>query len=178
MRLNDWLVPKIIIEKDFDQLKKIMEDPEKANKLIARSSFNKYFSSRKKENITIKKITYNSIIGKYSMTLNSEGNRVIDLRIVFLRKDRTKIKCIFGEDVVSYENDLKASVILAIIFIGISALDQDFKIITDRIDDLILNFIYLAIGLFLAISLIGYIYRRSIIKGIYNRIHNRWDKII
>jgi len=36
MKLNDWLVSKMIIEKDFDQLKKIIEDPQKANKLITR----------------------------------------------------------------------------------------------------------------------------------------------
>ena len=38
MKLDDLLVEKVIIEKDFDQLKKILEDPEKSNKLIAYSN--------------------------------------------------------------------------------------------------------------------------------------------
>ena len=155
MKLNDWLVYKMRIEKDFDQLKNIMEDSEKANKLIA----------RKRDNFTIKNITNDSVIGKYNR--NDNGPEEMDFKILFLRKKENKIEFIFETNIIF---DTKVIVILTFFMLGGMIYDQqefDF-----------LNNILLALGIFLSFSFIAYLIRLSVRIGIYNRIHNRWDSMM
>jgi len=154
MKLDSFLVEKMIIEKDFDQLKKILEDPEKANKLIA----------KKNDNFTIKKITNDSVIGKY--TRSASGPEKMYFKILFLKKEN-KIEFIFETNVIF---DTKVILVLTFCFFVFAIFDPgafDF-----------FNSILFAIGMFLLLSFIAYLIRLSVRKGIYNRIHNRWKDIV
>ena len=151
----DRLVYKMIIEKDFDQLKKIMQDSEKANKLIARES----------DSFTIEKVTNNSVIGKYGR--NEGGANEMDFKILFFKKEENKIEFIFETNMIF---DTKVILVLTFFLTGCMFFEQqefDF-----------LNSILLAVGCFLSFFIIAYLIRLSVRKGIYNRIHNRWDSMM
>jgi len=143
MKLNDWFVSKMIIEKDFDQLKKILEDPEKANKLIA--------YSKRTGNFTITEISNEGIIANYTTGKFS-------YEISFLKKDRNKI-----------EYQFKATNYYMLIFIFPILLYKHFDLSSD---------ISFSIGFLLVIVLFFYLINFEVRKGIYNRIHNRWDNMV
>ena len=143
MKLNDWFVSKMIIEKDFDQLKKILEDPEKANKLIA--------YSKRTGNFTITEISNEGIIANYTTGKFS-------YEISFLKKDRNKI-----------EYQFKATNYYMLIFIFPILLYKHFDLSAD---------ISFSIGFLLVIVLFFYLINFEVRKGIYNRIHNRWDNMV
>ena len=73
---KSWKVCIMIIEKDFDQLKNILTDPEKANKLIAYSN--------RTGNLTITEMNNKKIVGDYATGkftyeisfLKKEGNKI------------------------------------------------------------------------------------------------------
>ena len=143
MKLNDWFVSKMIIEKDFDQLKKILEDPEKANKLIA--------YSKRTGNFIITEISNEGIIANYTTGKFS-------YEISFLKKDRNKI-----------EYQFKATNYYMLIFIFPILLYKHFDLSAD---------ISFSIGFLLVIVLFFYLINFEVRKGIYNRIHNRWDNMV
>jgi|TARA_B110000967_G_scaffold202401_1_gene241200 hypothetical protein len=113
MKLDSWLVEKMIIEKDFDQLKKILQNPEKANKLIA--------YSKRTGNFTITEISNEGIIANYATGKFS-------YEISFLKKDRNKIEYQFKATnyymliwvipVIIYKNDTLLGAISGIVVIS------------------------------------------------------------
>jgi hypothetical protein len=133
----------MIIEKDFDQLKKILEDPEKANKLIA--------YSKRTGNFTITEISNEGIIANYTTGKFS-------YEISFLKKDRNKI-----------EYQFKATNYYMLIFIFPILLYKHFDLSAD---------IFFSIGFLLFMILFFYLINFEVRKGIYNRIHNRWDNMV
>ena len=77
MKLDSWLLDKMIIEKDFDQFKKILQDPEKANKFIAYSN--------RTGNLIVKEMDNGKIIADYA-------TGKFKYEISFLRKGVNKIE--------------------------------------------------------------------------------------
>jgi len=155
MKLNDWLVSKMIIEKDFDQLKEIMVDSENANKLIA----------RKQDNFTIIKTTNDSVIGKY--TRHDSGADERNFKILFLKKEENKIEFIFETDIIFDTKVILVLTFFMFVYMIFGQHESDF-----------LENILLTAGMFLFMLFTAYLIRLSVRKGIYNRIHNRWDNMM
>jgi len=143
MKLDDLLVEKVIIEKDFDQLKKILEDPEKSNKLIAYSN--------RTGNIIIKEMDNDKIIADYT-------TGKFKYEISFLRKGVNKI-----------EYQFKATNYYMLIFI--------IPILIYK-NNTVLDAIRACIVFCGSIFLFFYFINSAVSKGIYNRIHNRWNNMI
>ena len=76
MKLNNLKVKKII-DKDFDQFKKILEVPKNANKFIA---FNQYIGKFTVNEITNEAITGDYWIGKFIYNISfikNDANKII-----------------------------------------------------------------------------------------------------
>jgi hypothetical protein len=138
----------MVIEKSFDELKKILEDPERANKLVAYSNFS--------GNLTITESTKDSIVARYRT-----GKFCYD--ISFFRRDSNGIKRI--------EYQFKATNYFWLPFLLLIFLykHEDFGGFLE------------AKTVFIVFSgfMFGFLYliNSEVRKGIYNRIHNRWDDV-
>ena len=147
MRLN-FLVRTMVIEKDFDELKKILEDPERANKLVAYSNFS--------GNLTITDSTKDSIVARYCT-----GKFCYD--ISFFRRNSNGIKQI--EYQFKSTNYFWLSFLLPIFLYK----HEDFGGVLNA------TTAFIALGGFMFGFF--YLINSEVQKGIYNRIHNRWHDV-
>ena len=145
MKLNNLKAEKII-DKDFDQFKKILEVPDKANKFIA---FNEIIGNFTINEITNEAITGYYLIGKFrydiSFTKNDENKIIYQFKATNYYYMIFAFICILIYQMVEYGGELHQVQLFLLFFVGI-----------------------------LLLYLINYQVR----KGIYNRIHNRWDSMM
>jgi len=140
----------MIIDKDFDQLKKILEDPDRANKLVAYNSFT--------GSLIITEATDSSIIAKYCT-----GKFCYD--ISFFKRNSNGMKRIEYQFNATKPNYLWMFFWLPILLYK----HEDFGGWLGVIQTIIL------FGGFWLLVL--YLIKEEVRKGIYNRIHNRWDDV-